>query len=168
MMKLRLTEEETQLNRKEITLPDEERVWKKVYDEDVRYSWKITEELIKKLREEITSNNADLLVFYVPPKFSIYNEYWIRTKKQYGISDESWSPNQVGTELAAICKRNEINFFDPTNLFREKASDVGKKGDGLYFKKDGHWNSLGHQFAGKILADYVISRHGEEPKKVNN
>jgi len=41
----------------------------------------------------------------------------------------------VGTELAAICKRNEINFFDPTNLFREKASDVGKKGDGLYFKK---------------------------------
>ncbi|MER2511546.1 MAG: SGNH/GDSL hydrolase family protein [Nitrosomonas ureae] len=148
-------------------VPDEFRVFEKNYSTSVRSAWKITEELIKELHEEAADVDSDLLVVNVPFRAAVYEESWASIKNRFGISDENWSPYQVSLELASICKKNGVEFFDPTALFREKAGQLNATKELLYFKKDGHWNKAGHHYMGEILTDYIFSHYspGGQSKK---
>ncbi len=142
-------------------VPHDFRVWEKTYDDDIRAAWQITEELLESLKKEAASIHADLLVFYVPGREAVYDRVWNDTKEEYGISDTDWEVNQAGIELDKICKKDEINFLNPTELFRKEA----KKGVRLYFENDGHWNTQGHQLTANILTDYISSNYIETREK---
>jgi len=137
---------------------------KKVPDEKIRYAWQVTERLLKRLREDATSAGADLLVFFVPPQYAIYKKLWNEKKMRFGISNNIWDPDQVGIELANICRRNKIDFVDPSDIFRKRAQNKER----LYFFNDGHWTASGDQLAGEILAEYIGAHYSETPKKTIN
>ena len=75
------------------------------------------------------------------------------------MSDQEWDINRVAQQLAIICERNGIDFLNPTDAFRLKASKFESVGMRLYFHHDGHWNVHGHQYAGELLADYISSTY---------
>ncbi|MCI0613063.1 SGNH/GDSL hydrolase family protein, partial [bacterium] len=142
-----------------VSVPEEFEVFKKNYGEKIVAAWEITGKLIEKLNEEIASINGKLLIFYVPSRPSVYAEDWHATKRKYGISDEDWDIARVGLELREICKRNDIDFIDPTEAFKAEASKLEANGKRLYFNEDGHWNREGHQFVGEILAGYINANY---------
>lgn len=142
-------------NSQEPPIPDVWLVIEKTYNAEIRAAWEVTEAILIKLHREILSAGSKLLVFYIPPRPSIYFEYWQAMKRQYGLSDENWNPEQAGIELESICKRNNINLIKPTKRFITEVNKAGKKRKWLHFIKDGHWNAEGHKFVGEILAQYI-------------
>ena len=140
-------------------LPREYNVWKKTFNESVRESWQITEEMLILLKNETNSIGSGLLVFFVPNEASVYQEQWSKIKNNYGFSDENWNIEQVGIELGAVCKRNSIDFLNPTELFRTKAKDLEKNKQFLYDPINKHWNVEGNKFVGELLTDYIVSKH---------
>lgn len=144
-----------QTNAENVPIPDDFRVWKKRYDRDIRDAWKVTETLVKQLKEETMSIGSELLVFYIPPRAAIYHEVWGATKRRYGMSDHEWSIEMDGNELEAICKRTNIYFVNPVELFKTRAEKLEMEGKHLFYIRDGHWNAEGHRLVGEILAKYV-------------
>lgn len=147
--------------RNDWALPLEYRVWEKRYNETVIESWKITEAMLVELKEEAESISSRLLVFYIPFEASIYKKEWNKLKKKYGLSDEEWDIEKPGKVLGDVCKRNNIDFINPTELFRKKAKEIEKDGKRLYDPIDHHWTVEGNEFVGKILADYIASKYLE-------
>ncbi len=145
-------------------LPREFAVWEKEYNEPVRQSWQITEAMLIKLKEETDSIGSELLVLFVPHEGGVYQEVWSKIKKNYGLSDEKWNIDQVGLELGAVCKRNSIDFINPTELFRSRAKELQKDKKLMYDPKDKHWNVEGNRFVGELLADYVVSKRVKNKK----
>jgi hypothetical protein len=144
--------------------PREFVVWEKEYNESVRQSWQITEAMLIKLKEETDSIGSELLVFFVPHEGGVYQEVWSKIKENYGLSDEKWNIDQVGLELGAVCKRNSIDFINPTELFRSRAKELQKDKKLMYDPKDKHWNVEGNKFAGELLAEYIVSKRVENKK----
>ncbi len=138
-----------------IAVPSEFGVYSKRYGMKVSHAWKITEAILSNFKKETLSIGSKLLVFYIPSRAAIYIEEWNAMRRKYGFSDVSWKIDQVGIELRNICKRNDIDFIDPTELFKARASELKKNKKRLYFFRDGHWNNYGHKLTGKILAEYI-------------
>lgn len=146
-------------NKDNLLPPREYNVWEKRYNESVRESWRITEMMLNQLKEETDSIGSRLLVFFIPHEASIYQEMWRKIKINYGLSDENWNIDQVGFELEAVCKRNDIDFINPTELFISQAKELEKNRQFLYDPINTHWNIEGNKFVGELLADYIISKH---------
>ncbi len=137
-------------------------VWEKEYNESVRESWQITEAMLIKLKEETDSIGSGLLVFLIPHEAAVHQELWSKIKRNYGFSAEDWNIEQVGLELGVVCKRNDIDFINPTDLFRAKANELGKN-KMLYDPINRHWNVEANEFVGKLLADYIALNYKTEP-----
>ncbi len=149
-----------------VLIPDAFRVWERKYNPEIRDAWNITEAIIIRLQEEASLINSKLLIFYIPNRASTYREEWEATKKRYAISDKEWNVDQVGLELENICKRNNINFINPTEEFKTEANKLKAKEVRLYFVKDGHWNRAGHNLAGKLLADFIYLHYLGNEKRL--
>ncbi len=81
----------------------------------------------------------------------------LQQAKQCGLGQPGI--DQVSLELGTICKRNGIDFLDPTGLFRAKAKELQKNKKRLYDPINEHWNDDGNKFVGELLADYVKSKY---------
>ena len=138
-----------------IPIPDEFRVYQKQQNTDVAQAWKITEALLRNLREEVHSSGGELIVFYVPVRASVYLEEWESVKRQYDIADDQWSIEQVRNDLIALCQRNHLDCIDSLEAFRAEADKLRTVGKRLYFIRDAHWNADGHRFVGEMLAQYI-------------
>ena len=107
------------------------------------------------MKEETESIGSKLLIFYVPSLVSIYSNAWNDTKKKYGISDREWDVNKPGIELGNICKKNNIDFINPTDKFIKRAEELKAEGKSLYYLQEGHWDADGHKLAAELLAQYI-------------
>ena len=138
-----------------VPYPDEFRVLKTDYDQDIREAWWMTEALLVQLKDETQSIGSQLLIFTIPFRASYYEEEWRAMKRRYGLSDDGWDVERDKVELETICKRNKIDCIDPTAHFVEEARRLKSSGKRLNFLKDGHWTVEGHKLAGEILAEYI-------------
>ncbi len=154
----------TDFLRDEWVLPLEYRVWEKRYNDTVIESWKITEAMLVRLKKEAESIGSKLLIFYIPFEASIYQEEWDKLKKKYGLSDEEWNIEKPGMVLGDICKKNNIDFINPTELFRKKAMEIERDRRRLYDPIDHHWTVEGNKFVGEVLADYIASNYLKKDK----
>ncbi|MCK5506842.1 MAG: hypothetical protein KAJ10_16875, partial [Thermodesulfovibrionia bacterium] len=73
--------------------------------------------------------------------------------------DENYNTDKPGIDLENVCRRNGIDFINPTELFKAKAMELEKEGKRLYDPIDHHWNVNGYRFAGEILADFVNEKY---------
>jgi hypothetical protein len=142
-------------DQKIVPIPNEFRVYQKHQNTDVAEAWRITEVLLRKLREEVNSVGGKLIIFYVPLRAGVYLDEWERMKKQYDIADEQWSIEQIRNDLMAICRRNHFDCIDPLEVFRAEANRLRTVSKRLYFIQDGHWNADGHRFVGELLAQSI-------------
>ena len=96
-----------------------------------------------------------MLIFYIPVSASIYEEEWRVIKRNYNISDRDWTIDRVALELEGICKRNNIDFVNPTEAFKMEADRLKSRGERLYYIEDGHWGVPGHRLTARLLRDFI-------------
>ena len=142
-----------------IPVPDELKVWARSYDEDTKRAWQLTEALIKHMKQAVESTGSRFLVYYIPTSAAIYDDEWQATKKMYRMSDSEWNMNRVAFELKAICKRNGIDFIDPTPQFLAEADRLRRHNGRVYYPLDRHWTPEGHRLTAEILADHIDGGH---------
>ena len=143
----------------DVFFPIEYRAWEINSNATVREAWRTMEAIIINLNEETVNSGSRLLVFYVPFEASIYLEEWGKLKKMYGLTDDKWSSDQSGLVLEELCKRNNIDFLNPTDLFKVKALASVEGDKRLYDPLDHHWSVEGNKFAGEILVEFIVSHY---------
>ena len=155
------------LNRWGLTrFPDQFRVWQINETAQIRDSWKLTEALLVKLRQEVELSGSRFVIFYVPVAASVYPEAWQEKQNKYGLSDTEWDPLRDSRRLEEICRRHGIDFVNPVELFRQAAARNPQKN--YYSFKNEHWVRDGHELAGEILFEYLTEtslRGGRRPAK---
>lgn len=114
----------------------------------------------------MASIKSKFLIFYIPSRASIYAENWQATERKYGMSSKEWDVNQVAIELENIYERNNIDFINPTEIFKAEAKKLKSKRKRLYFVEDRHWNIDGHKLVGEILAKYIASNYSGSTTKI--
>lgn len=132
--------------------PREFGVYRKNYNPEIEQAWRVTEAILRQLKEEASAIGSRLLVFYVPSRACIDGKQWQATRRKYGLSRQEWDIEQISRELQRICQENEIPVINPIDDFRVRARTLARTGQHLYFEKDGHWNENGHQLTGELLA----------------
>jgi hypothetical protein len=144
---------------KNILLPREYNVWEKKYNEAVRDSWRITELMLKKLKEETDSIGSKLIIFFIPDEVAVHVEEWEKLKKKFGLSDDNYDIDKPGLELGAVCKRNDIDYLNPTAELKIKSNELAKINKRLYDPIDHHWTAEGNKIVGELLADYISLKY---------
>jgi hypothetical protein len=132
-------------------------VFKRPYDSRTARAWMVTEVLLAQLKKETALVGSKLVVFYVPPRFSIYTDEWAATVREETSPGEVWWYEWPAVEMAAICGRLGVEFIDPTARFRTVADQLAAQQERLYFVWDPHWNRKGHELVGEILANYIMN-----------
>ncbi len=115
--------------------------------------WELTGALIERLSQEARSRGAGFAVLYVPTRFEVNDDAWRLTCERYGMG-RLWRRQAVIDELRRVCDRLGLELLDPTEALRQAEAD-GKE---AYYRYDGHWNTLGHAVAARVLEPYVAGR----------
>ncbi|MBN2208167.1 MAG: SGNH/GDSL hydrolase family protein [Candidatus Coatesbacteria bacterium] len=136
-------------------LPDEFEVWRRRPTEEMQQAWAITEALIRQLKREVEESGANLIVFYIPNKATIYDDSRKATMQKYSLSEDAWDLDKTAKDLQQLCDRLSVQFVDPTEVFREEARRLEQPGERLYYTYDNHWNPHGHRLAADILSDLI-------------
>lgn len=115
--------------------------------------WDLTGALIERLSQEVRARGAGFAVLYVPTRFEVNDEAWRLTCERYGMG-RLWRRRAVIDELRRVCDRLGLDLLDPTEALRRAEAD----GEEAYYRYDGHWNTLGHAVAARVLTPYVSER----------
>jgi lysophospholipase L1-like esterase len=110
-------------------------------------SWTITQDLLRKMKQEAQQRGVGFVVFYVPARIELSAEEWSNAHLP-----ADYDPGKVAGRLGAICQAEGIPYIDPSTRYKE----AGKQGP-LFYSRDTHWNPAGHRLAGDILTEYVQS-----------
>ncbi len=138
-----------------VPIPLDFEIYRRAHGPEIDKAWLVTDALFERLRQKAQSAGSELLVFHAPIQSTIYSEEWSRMAKNYGFSQEEWSAEQASMELERRLRRLGIPSVDPIPSMRERAKELQKDGERLYFRFDGHWNRNGNRLAGELLADYI-------------
>ncbi len=142
-----------------IPIPEQFGIYRTTYSPDTRKAWTITEALLAQFQKEARALESELLVMHAPFGGTVDSTIWERYRRNYGVSEEEWSRDQVNQELAAITRRLGIDFLNPVPFMRARHRVLAEKGQKLYYEKDIHWNPEGNHVIGQILGDYISERY---------
>lgn len=62
-----------------------------------------------------------------------------------------WPGNQRFDRLSALASARNIPVISQANYIRRQGADMRQ----VYFRHDGHWNALGHQWAAEVLLEWL-------------
>lgn len=110
-----------------------------------RRAWAITQDLLRRMKQETAQRGARFVVFYVPTRVELSPEEWKNSQ-----IPANFDPYEVDNRLEEICKIEGVEYIDPSERFR-----AAIKNRSLYYLHDPHWNAAGHRLAGEILAEYL-------------
>ena len=125
---------------------------------DTRRAWEVTEALLRRLKRDVASTGAQLVVFRVPFKATIYRDEFRSLERRWHVPEELCDPDRPRKDLTAVCRRLSIPLIDPQKRFEGRAEALSARGKRLYFKLDDHWNKEGNELVADILYEYII-RH---------
>ncbi len=135
--------------------PDQFLVWRTPPPAQIQWAWRMTEQLLAALKSEVETSGAELLVFCIPNRASVYEDALRATREKYGLSDEGWDLDKVAIDLQSACERQAISFINPIADYRREAERLRRMNERLYYVHDSHWNANGHELASDILLEYI-------------
>jgi hypothetical protein len=107
-------------------------------------TWKITEALLARMKNQTEEHGARFIVFYVPTRVELSPEEWAKSR-----IPADYDAGEVSARLKGICHSQKIVCIEPSDRFREAAQRTP-----LYYSHDPHWNAAGQRLAGEILGEY--------------
>jgi len=120
-------------------------------DENWQEAWRVTEGLIKQMRDDVAQKKAGFLLVTLSNAIQVYPDPVIRQKfLEHVGADSIFYPN---LRLKALAEREQIDFLDlagPMQAYADQnkvflhgfGSDIG----------NGHWNAKGHKLAAELIA----------------
>lgn len=127
-------------------------IYSKQYDKKLQEGWLVTKKNLKELKNEVRSNNSELLIVYIPERLQVYKEQWERVKKQWGLNDINYDKDRPNKILSDFCKESNIPFLD---LSFEFIMHV-EKGEEIYYQLDPHLTVNGNEVAAKVIYKKII------------
>jgi lysophospholipase L1-like esterase len=109
------------------------------------------------LKNDVISFKGKLLILFVPLREQIYFANAINRFRSFDIM----KPNMT---LAEICKKNEIDYFDPIHSLTTESK---KYKEHFYFQTDPHFSPLGNQVLAKDLFQFLIQRYPDKFRKAS-
>jgi hypothetical protein len=126
---------------------------------DWEEAWRITEDALKTLKDEVEADGARLALVAIPEHFTTSREW--RHEMMFGAASavpEDFDPALPSRRLAAVAKRIGVPLLDlrPALLAYRDANDLSYP----YFSYtcDGHWNPLTHYLAGHATAAFLAQQ----------
>ena len=101
---------------------------------------------LTRIQELCDQYGVQLLVVSVPSIEQIYNPSW------FGDSYDIRLPQRYIEEFAGSAS---VPYLD---LLPSLAIEAREKGRNLHFQSDGHFNNLGHQVSGELVAEFIQRR----------
>ncbi len=129
-------------------------VYKKDYSPALQESLDVTVDLIAEMKRECAQIEAYFLVVMVPAREQVYKNYfadYFRQRKKI-LDPSNYDVKKPQNVLSQELKARKIDCLDLLTDFRR----LGEK-NRLYYKTDGHFNQLGHQMAGELITEYLLS-----------
>jgi len=118
-------------------------------------AWKLTELLLQRLRDSVTSMGAKLAVFYIPSVYALDPLVWTATAKKFGLSDRKWDLLKPEVRLRKACNLLNIPFKSLGDAFRQRAVEMKAQPMVFYHLGDGHWNELGHKEVSNAIYGFL-------------
>jgi hypothetical protein len=128
-------------------------------------AWRITEGVLLKMRDEVTSKGAKFFVVVLTVDVQVYPDPEVRERyaKSIGVKDLSY-PDQ---RLEKFCQQQGIPVLVLAPAFQEYTDKHHvyfhgfKNFFGFSFGLNygyGHWNQNGHRLAGKLIAEWLCKQ----------
>jgi hypothetical protein len=126
-------------------------------DENWQEAWRVTEGLIKHMRDDIAQKKARLLLVTLSNAIQVYPDPAVRQRfLQHVGADSIFYPN---LRLKALAEREQIDFLDlaqPMQVYADQ-NKVFLHGFGADLG-NGHWNATGHQLAADLIAQKLCGK----------
>jgi hypothetical protein len=125
-------------------------VFREPVPEEMAQEWRLSEELLLRLRDDVRSRGKRLLIVLFPPELQARTDRWKHDIGKLDMAEASFDVEKPNKRLRAFCRKNDISFLDLLSTFRAAV----ESGQTLYLPTDHHWNADGHRLAAEtILAD---------------
>jgi hypothetical protein len=118
---------------------------------DVRHGWSMTHRILKTLAAEAWGRDTRLAIAYIPSRMEVSDRDWELTRLRYGVDEASYDRGAVAARLRAIAAAERIPLLDLTPPLRAATGVLSWP----YYDFDSHWNSLGHQVAGREVDAFL-------------
>ncbi len=131
------------------------RIYKEPQDPDWAASWRVTEGLLKAMNREVIDQGARFLTVTLSTGAQVHPNPLFREKfKQTLGVDHLFYPDQ---RLRALGEREGFPVLNlaPSLQFQATWRGMWLHGFENKFLGAGHWNRLGHQLAGGMMADFL-------------
>ena len=123
-------------------------------DERFAAAWALTEALITRLNDEVTTRGSRLAVVLIGAPEQIYSEAWQRTLAgnpgMPALNLDLEAPNR---RLTAFLEAANIPYLDLVPVFRQAAGRP--ETPPLHFRHDQHWTPAGHRLAADAMAEFL-------------
>ena len=118
-------------------------------------AWQVTEALILQMRDEVNAKGAQFVVVTLSNGIQVYPDSKIREAfmKRLGVSDLFYPDNRI----QQLCNRERIPAIILAPRLQEYADRNNVFLHGFDDKGNGHWNRLGHQVAGELIANKMCA-----------
>jgi lysophospholipase L1-like esterase len=115
-------------------------------------AWRVTRELVRRMREQAHGQGAEFLTFLIRSR--IYTQY---DDVRIGLAagNARIDVDAVTRQFNTLCTTHQLPYIDPTDTFLGAADSLAGIGERLYYRYDWHWNAKGHELAGNVLNTYV-------------
>ncbi len=135
---------------------------------DWEETWKVTEGLIKLMRDEIHEKGRDFMVVTASDSHQVLPDI----EKRDGFRKSLNVPNLFYTDirLKNFGKEENIPVYTLAGPIWNEAKKTGKCLHGFdnAIPCGGHWNIAGHKFVGEIMANYLCERFTTIKSKVKS
>ncbi len=132
-------------------------VYEKAYPDRFAEAWKVTEAVILRLNAECTRDGAKLVVFALPTKLEVDEDWKSSLLKESGIDSGLLDFSAPYRRLNDFLALHEIPFAYPLGVFKKVSKSFP-----LYFASDPHPDRRGHALAAWALLELLGSRYGLE------
>jgi hypothetical protein len=127
-------------------------------------AWKITEILIKEIKNVTEQRNTQLMIVIAPFSPLIEPEFADEAKRKGLLDQSKFDMTKPARRLIEFGKENNIPMLDlaPGLInFRKEQPSAGK----LFFPKDGHFTPFGNCVAASLIANWIDSNNKVDSKK---
>ena len=128
-------------------------------DSDWQETWKVTEGLIKLMRDEVSEKGADFMVITASDSHQVLPDIQRRDgfRKSLNVSNLFYPD----IRLKKFGKKENIPVYTLAGpIWNEaKKTDECLHGFDNAIPCGGHWNLAGHKFVGEIMANYLCERY---------
>ena len=119
-------------------------------------AWQHTEMLLDRLRQEVDTSGAHLMIVVLSSRDQVYPNWWQDIVSTHpAMQGQTWDLDGPQHRVEAWCGAHGVPWVALTPVFREAAAHGGEP---LHYHHDGHFTAAGHRLAATVLRKSLEER----------